>query len=668
MYRALRLAVAAALVAGPLSFPTAASASDQPEPIPEETALWNGFWYGRYLIDHVALASGLGVPFEPPAAFVARVVEEAAGGDAIIEIPEGTMYLQAVYAGGEPAASGDAEPWTELDTEITPRTQAMAILAEVEAAKVIAAGDGGPGSATGPLGRLRAVLYVTEAKAQADFAMVNMVRDDGLYGAVEWVDGAVQPMEAAPQLADQYLMLRALSELGLLLAPDSPYGGAYVDEAFASWFRTGADALYGALSTAEPERVDELAKGIQALTRYAALVDDSAAGDVLAAADVFAGRLAAAVPASSIERAHVVRGLAEMTAMTGGGAHDAVLDAIARTLLQTYQPDRHAFADAGVLTTGDLGTLVGALHAYQVLHPEAPEAATIEATVASLIDGVVSSSGMMRAVPDPASILDPVEIEAVAEGELGHPTVPRTSLPPVLLEEVVFDGGNGRWQVSTEYFDAATGLYAASELLRLRSGVSPFAPTAATAPAAAEAPAPAAAAPGPVVVDVESTEFAFTPSILTVPAGAEVTLRLRNAGVVPHNIDIPDLGVFVEVDAGGSGEVTFTAPETAGAFGVVCNIPGHAEGGMVGDLVVESVASPPPAAAEATPEAPPVAPVAADGSQPITASGVLPPVDVIAERERPSSLLPALVLAAGFVLAMAAFVTGMVRFSKSVGD
>ncbi len=655
------MAVTAAVVAGLLSFPSAAAAGDQAESGREETALWNGFWYGRYLIDHVALGSGLGVPFEPPASFVARMAEAAAPGEDTAAVPDGAVFLQAVYAGGQPAGSGGTEPWTELETEITPHAQAMAILAEVEAARVLAADDGDPGSAAGSLGRLRAQLYLTEAKAQADFAMVNMIREDGFYGAVDWADGEVRPLESPPRLVDQYLMLRALSELGLLLTPDSPYGGVYADEAFASWFRSGAESLFEALAVTEPERVDELAKGILALTRYAALVDDPASRrDALASADGLAGRLAALVPASSVERAHVVRGLAELAAVTGAGDRDAVLDATARRLLGAYQRDRAVFADAGVLTTGDVGTLVGALHAYRVLRTGTREATTIEATLASFIDAVVSSSGMMRAVPDPASILDSVEIDAASADDLGHPAVPRTSLPPVLLEEVAFDVDDGRWEVVTEYFDTATGLYAASELLRLRSNTSPFAPLPATTPVPAVAAATAASVPQPIVVDVESTEFAFTPSSITVPAGAEVTLRLRNAGVAPHNIDIPDLGVFVFVDAGGSGAITFTVPEATGAFGFVCNIPGHADGGMVGDLVVEPGASPPPAPAEATPEVPPVAPVAE--------AGVLPPVEVIAERERPSSLLPSLVLAAGLVLAMAAFVTGMVRFSRSVGD
>ena len=48
-----------------------------------------------------------------------------------------------------------------------------------------------------------------------------------------------------------------------------------------------------------------------------------------------------------------------------------------------------------------------------------------------------------------------------------------------------------------------------------------------------------------------------------------MTLRLVNDGAILHNIDIPELGVFVEAEAGATA-----------AFTWLCSVPGHQEAGM----------------------------------------------------------------------------------------
>lgn len=101
---------------------------------------------------------------------------------------------------------------------------------------------------------------------------------------------------------------------------------------------------------------------------------------------------------------------------------------------------------------------------------------------------------------------------------------------------------------------------------------------------------------------VTLTDFAYSPTELTVPAGQEITLDAANTGAVIHNFIIMNLGTSagteytaeddanaywkLEIPAGGSTTATFTAPTEPGEYEVVCSTPGHLQAGMVGKLTV----------------------------------------------------------------------------------
>lgn len=108
-------------------------------------------------------------------------------------------------------------------------------------------------------------------------------------------------------------------------------------------------------------------------------------------------------------------------------------------------------------------------------------------------------------------------------------------------------------------------------------------------------------APAPVSFTVKGyDEFRYDPKDLTVPTGAQVTVTLENVGVLEHSwilvtsdkdpavVSIADAlgGATTGRVAGGqSNTVTFTAPP-AGTYQIVCEVPGHAVGGMVGAFTV----------------------------------------------------------------------------------
>lgn len=98
------------------------------------------------------------------------------------------------------------------------------------------------------------------------------------------------------------------------------------------------------------------------------------------------------------------------------------------------------------------------------------------------------------------------------------------------------------------------------------------------------------------------TDFAYSPTQLTVPAGKEITLDAANTGAVIHNFIIMNFGTNagtewtadddanvywkLEIPAGGSANATFTAPSEPGEYEVVCSTPGHLQAGMIGKMIV----------------------------------------------------------------------------------
>ncbi len=78
----------------------------------------------------------------------------------------------------------------------------------------------------------------------------------------------------------------------------------------------------------------------------------------------------------------------------------------------------------------------------------------------------------------------------------------------------------------------------------------------------------------------------FKPNTLTVTKGTAVTLNIKNTSALNHNFSLDAFHVNQNVDASQSATVTFT-PDQTGTYYFYCNVPGHAQAGMVGKLTVQ---------------------------------------------------------------------------------
>ena len=89
-------------------------------------------------------------------------------------------------------------------------------------------------------------------------------------------------------------------------------------------------------------------------------------------------------------------------------------------------------------------------------------------------------------------------------------------------------------------------------------------------------------------VEVVAHDLSYSPADVRVDAGQTVVLTFRNEDPVFHDWEAEGLA---NVDAGArpgqTQKIRFTIDEP-GAYRVTCTVPGHAEAGMVGTLIVES--------------------------------------------------------------------------------
>ena len=111
---------------------------------------------------------------------------------------------------------------------------------------------------------------------------------------------------------------------------------------------------------------------------------------------------------------------------------------------------------------------------------------------------------------------------------------------------------------------------------------------------------PAASAPAPEATDkisIEAFDLGFTPTMPTVPAAGTYQVEFHNTGATLHDVTFAD-GTKVSADGGQTATGTVTVP--AGGLAFICSIPGHADAGMKGEVMVAGSA-PASTAAPVTP-------------------------------------------------------------------
>lgn len=88
-------------------------------------------------------------------------------------------------------------------------------------------------------------------------------------------------------------------------------------------------------------------------------------------------------------------------------------------------------------------------------------------------------------------------------------------------------------------------------------------------------------------VKIAMGDLFFNPNTLVVASGTKVTIDLTNPTPLQHNFSLDAFKISQNVAPnGGKATVSFT-PTAAGTYYFYCNVPGHAQSGMVGQITVK---------------------------------------------------------------------------------
>lgn len=104
-------------------------------------------------------------------------------------------------------------------------------------------------------------------------------------------------------------------------------------------------------------------------------------------------------------------------------------------------------------------------------------------------------------------------------------------------------------------------------------------------PAASPSASPTPCTTAPAAITIEMVDIAFRQKTFTVPAGVATDITIVNKGLALHDFSIDELNISVNLAPGESTVISINAP--AGKYTFYCNIPGHKEAGMLGQMTAE---------------------------------------------------------------------------------
>lgn len=96
----------------------------------------------------------------------------------------------------------------------------------------------------------------------------------------------------------------------------------------------------------------------------------------------------------------------------------------------------------------------------------------------------------------------------------------------------------------------------------------------------------ASSAPVGVSLTLKAQDIKFDLKEIKAKANQPINITYINEGTIEHTFVIADLGVKESVQPGQKKVITFT-PSKSGTYKFVCDVLGHTESGMVGQLIVE---------------------------------------------------------------------------------
>ena len=441
-----------------------------------ENAHSEGYWYSRYNLGQLVMRSGLGIQLIPPPEKIKAMMEMAG----IDEAPTKPYLLQATYASADPhfvtAFNGNDNDFSnfrwdpsKMDTTVTTQAMAYTIIKEIIWAKSFASDVEGPS----PMNHFRALALSTEAAAQINFMMTNLMSADGLF-LPAWREGEV--LDDEPVAQDQMAMLWALSEMA-----DYATGkyGWYAAPLTADKALAIADGLLATMVDSEKARpgflngllTRDLGLALTALSSYVGYAQDGAAralaleesiptlaGELLSRMEEKGKLVADGSYSQGSTQATAVQGLVYAHKVTGIDSY-RVAALTAWDYMETlwdeasglYAPPSGAVDY--IYSIRDVGDISGAVNALlNGLNLD------VDRRYATFFNTVVNRSGLLIAeglATGGERDDDGIPVPENAGGAFGQ--------APVFATEVVYHTATGEWEVSNPRFTTADAMYASNQ-------------------------------------------------------------------------------------------------------------------------------------------------------------------------------------------------------------
>ena len=445
------------------------------------TLIWQGYWLSRDQFGPLVMASGMGIPFEPPMETMQMAMGMVAQNpDDPIMLPQNMMPLQALYASASPSLLNDPREFDPMDfeglrldsssftEEVSVRGQAATMLKESQWAHNFASTHfGEPTGDFGAQQRFMGMMVSMLAQMQGQYAMQNLMGVDGLYhdsdGAVDYVGN--------------WVMLHALSDIAGLTGDAE---GRYMNPDAHPMFDGAATQLFQALEDRQPETAREAAAAIRALQyRASTTSDDSIRTATLAKATAIADTtLVRIVPNDVVEGAAAITGLMSVAVAEDSDTYLHAAVTQFQALTADFDATNGVFTSKSVYSADDVAWIIGGLN-FLAQRAGGETRQPASNMLLAFYESTISLSGMQLSAPPGKSGAMASEWEMDLPSALFYhpantPPPPMAGTLPVPAEEITWDGNS--WSVTSDRLVTDGAMHLANDLnwLGPHLGSSPF--------------------------------------------------------------------------------------------------------------------------------------------------------------------------------------------------
>ena len=331
--------------------------------------VWQAYWLSRDHFGPFVMASGMGVPFQPPMEMMQMAMQMVAQNpnDAAM-MPKNMVPLQAVYRSGSPKLLNNPMDFGPLDFEgmrldpstfdeaVGVRGQAETMLKESQWARNFA--NGHFGQADGDFGaqqRFMGMMVNMLAQMQGRYAMENLMGEDGLY----------RDSDGALDFTGNWVMLHALADIAGLAGEKD---GRYMNPEMHPMFENGATMLFNALIDRDPESPQEAATAMRALgfRAWTTTEEDVRSGALTKLNAVADAQLTAGTPSGMVEHAARIVALITAADATGNAGYRDAAAPLFQQLRDNFDPRHGVFITKNTYNVDEVAWLLGGLNSLVV--------------------------------------------------------------------------------------------------------------------------------------------------------------------------------------------------------------------------------------------------------------------------------------------------------------